>query len=126
MIDSQRLSIQSTHLISLLLAIVIDERVGNDLHVTTEDLIELVEIKTDTVIGQSVLRKIVGTDSLAAIATTNERLARLCPFLMFFLASTVVESGGQFAKCLGFIFVLALFVLALDDNSRIEMRQAHS
>ena len=60
--------LQPPHRIAELLAVVVDQRVGDRLQVAGEDLIELVQRQPDAVIGQPVLGKVVGTNPLAAVA----------------------------------------------------------
>src|SRR5881392_2229365 len=56
------LLIEYAHLIPQFVAIVLDEGVGDGLQVAANDLIELVDREADAVIGDAILRKVVGAN----------------------------------------------------------------
>src|SRR5215472_3263177 len=82
--------------------------------------------QADAVIGEAVLREVVGANLFAAIAGADLRLAlrSLCGVLLLHL--NFVESRAQNAHCLLAILDLRLFVLATDDGVGGKMRDAHS
>lgn len=53
------------------------ERPDQLLHVAVHDIIELVQGKVDTVIGDAALGKVVSSDALGAVSGTHLQLARL-------------------------------------------------
>ena len=71
-----------------------------------------------------VVGKVVGADALAAVAGADFGLSLVRSLLMLFLAFRLVEPGFQHAQGLGEVLVLALFVLARDDDVRFVVRQA--
>ena len=74
-------------MVAELLAIVVDEGVGNRLQVADDHLIEVVHRQADAVIGHAVLREIVGANPLAAVAGADEAFALGRPFGLLFLAA---------------------------------------
>ncbi len=97
--------------------------VGDRLQVAGDDLVELVERQVDAVVGHAVLREVVGADPLAAVAGADEALALGGPLGLLLLQLGIVEAGLQHAERLGLVLVLALFVLALDDDAGLEVRE---
>src|SRR5690349_7978961 len=77
-------------------------------------------------IGQSILRKVVGSNTLAAVARTGECLARIGAFLHLFLALVVIQATLEHAYGFSQILMLALFVLALDDDVGFVVSQPDS
>ena len=64
--------VQAAHLVAELLAVVVDQRVGHRLQVAGDDLVELVQREADAVVGQAILREVVGANPLAAVAGADE------------------------------------------------------
>ena len=60
-----------TKSISQLLPIVINQGVGDYLHISGQDLVKLVEGQADAVVGQAILGEIVGADPLAAVSRAD-------------------------------------------------------
>ena len=81
------------------------------------------EALVDTVVGEPVLREVIGANPLAAIARPHERLAFCRTLVVLDLPSVFIDSRLQHTKCLGQILVLALFVLALHDDAGFHVRE---
>src|SRR4051794_37363205 len=77
---SAALLIQPAHLIAQLLPVVVEECIRNRLQVPGDNLIKIVHRKPDAVIGEAVLRKVIGTNSFASIARADEALPLRRPF----------------------------------------------
>ena len=82
-----RILVQAAHLVAELLAVVVDQRVGHRLQVAGDDLVEVVQREADAVVGEAVLREVVGANPLAAVAGADERLALGGPLGVFLLLS---------------------------------------
>ena len=67
--------------------------------------------------------KVVGADPLAAVAGADQRFAFAGPLVVLVLALGFVQPGLEHAQGLGEVLVLALFVLALDDDAGFQVRQ---
>ena len=106
-------------------AIVVDQCIGDRLQISGDDLIEFVQREIDAMVGDPVLGKVVGANPLAAVPGADQRLSLVGPFLFFFLAFVDRRVAPSVRAGLGQILVLALFVLALDDDTRFVMRQSN-
>ncbi len=109
------------HLAAELIAVVFDHRIGDGGDVPRHDRIEFVEGEVDAVVGESVLGEVVGADPLAAVAGADQPLACFGPFAHFLFPFLFINAGFEDAECFGEVFVLALFVLALDDDAGFEV-----
>src|SRR5688572_24924517 len=71
------------------------------------------------------LRKVVSADALGAVPAANLQLARfsLCALLLFLLRSQQARLEQRHGTRA--VFVLRALVLALDNNSAWDMRDAH-
>jgi hypothetical protein len=56
-----------------LLTVELHERSDNLVEITLDDLVQLVKSQIDSVIGQTILRKIIRPNSLTSISRTNQR-----------------------------------------------------
>src|SRR5262245_25106690 len=81
-----------------LLFVVLFERVDDVAEIAGDDGVELVEIQIDAVIGDAILRKIVGADAFVAVAGTDLAAARFGTFAMEFLLLHVEEPAAQNAQ----------------------------
>ena len=109
------------HLAAELIAVVFDHRIGDGGDVPRHDRIEFVEGEVDAVVGEPILGEVVGADPLAAVAGTDQPLACFSPFAHFLFPFLFVDAGFEDAERFGEVFVLALFVLALDDDAGFEV-----
>lgn len=73
------------------------------------------ETLVDPVVCETVLRKVVGTNALAAIARPHQRATLGGPLFVLNTSPQFIEPSLEHSQCLGQIFVLALFVLALHN-----------
>lgn len=114
--------VQSAHLVTELLTVVVEQRVGDRLQVAGNHLVEIMHREANAVIGHPILREIVGANAFATIARANEALSLGRPFGLLFLQFEIVNAGSQFAERLILVFELAFFVLALHDDTRFKVR----
>ena len=84
------------------------------LQVAGDNGVELVERQIDAMIGDAILREVVGADAFAAVAGADQRAALLGPFLVQRLLLAFVQPAAEDAHGPVVVLVLAAFVLALD------------
>jgi len=101
------------------------QRFDERLEFAVHHRLELVEGEADAVIGDAVLRKIIGTDLLAAIARSHHAAPLGADRLLLFFELNLIKSRTQHALGLGAILDLRFFVLARHDQARRQMREAH-
>src|SRR6266576_6226298 len=82
--------------------------------------------QADTVIGDAVLREIVGADFFAAIAGADHGFAFLGESFLLFLRLDFVEAGTQDAHAFFAVLDLGFLVLATDYRVRRNVRDADS
>ena len=101
-----------------------DEGVDGGLEHAFHHHVELVVGEADAVVGEAVLREVVGADLFAAVAGAYLLLAVLGLDLVDALSFDLVEAGAENAH--GFFAVLDLrfFVLAGDDGLRRQVGDA--
>src|ERR1700733_10390627 len=103
-----------------------DKRLRDLFELSLHDSIKFVECKIDAMIGDPVLRKIVGADSLGAIAASHLRRTKRCNLLLCFAALFLCDLSREKTHCLVFIFVLASLFLAIDNSSCRDMGDTDS
>src|SRR3954452_9475324 len=108
-LHAPRLLVQPAHLVAQLLTIVVEEGVGDRLQIAGDYLVKVVHREANAVVGQAILRKVVRTNSLAAVAGTDETFAFGGSLGLLFLHFEIVNAGSQFAERFVFVFELALF-----------------
>src|SRR5690242_8674595 len=94
------------------------ERVDQLVEVALQDPRQVVDRQPDPVVGDPVLRVVVGPDLLGPISAADHRLPRRAVGLPLLRQLQVVEPRPQHAQRLGLVLVLALLVLDLDDEAR--------
>ena len=67
-------------------------------------------------VGQAILRKIVGSHPLVAVAAANQHLSMIAQGLCAFSLLDVVQSRAQDGQGLGLVLQLRLLVLARDHH----------
>ena len=67
-------------------------------------------------IGHPILRKVVSPNSFAAIAGPNQSSSHFGTFILHLCLLCFQNTAPQHAHGLGAVLVLALFILAFDDN----------
>ncbi len=87
----------------------------------------LVERKTliDPVVGEPVLRKVVGADSLRTVTRSDEAFSGRSPLFMLCLSLSLVQACLQHAEGLGKVLVLTFFILALHNNASLKVGEPH-
>ena len=86
---------------------------------------ELVNREADAVIGETVLREIVGADFFAAVSRAHHGLALFGKGLLLLFHFDFVEPRAQHAHAFFAILDLRFFVLATDDGIGRNVRDAH-
>ena len=87
--------------------------------------VQLMQRQADAVIGDAVLREVVGADLLAAVAGAHHAAALRAERRLLLLQFDFVQPGTQHALGFGAILDLRFFVLAGDDQPRGQVRDAH-
>src|SRR5579883_382261 len=89
------------------------------------DVIELVQGQADAVIGDAVLRKIVGANFFGAVAGFDLAAALGNDGGLLLLQFQFIESGAENTHGLGFIFDLRFLVLLGDDEAGRQVSNAY-
>src|SRR5262249_41024896 len=97
-----------------LLLVVVAQGADDLGEVAGDDGVELVQVQVDAVVGDAVLREVVGADALAAVARAYHRLARLGPLAVQPLLLALEDAAAEDAHRPVVVLVLAALVLALD------------
>src|ERR1035438_4817348 len=97
-----------------------DQRVDHGLDAAVHELRQLVRGEADAVIGDTVLREVVGADLLAAIAAAHHRPALLGQRVLLLLLFHFVQAGAQHAH--SFLSILDLRLLVLTAHDRIDRK----
>src|SRR6266481_4506231 len=79
---------------------VTDQRVDNGLELAIHHIGELVNCEADAVVGDAVLREVVGADLLAAVAAADHRFALFCQGFLLLLHFDFVQARAQDAHAL--------------------------
>jgi hypothetical protein len=77
------------------------------------DEVDLVEVFVDAVVGDSVLREVVGADFFASVAGANLTSSGIEDFFLFDFLIVSGDSGTDNGKCFFSVLGLTAFVLAL-------------
>src|SRR5262249_43569592 len=96
-----------------LLAVVVPQRLDQFAQVAGDDGVQLVQAQLDPVVGDPVLREVVGADLLAAVARADLRLPLLRPRVVELLLLPLVRAAAGDAHGPVEVLVLAALVLAL-------------
>src|ERR1700734_1834970 len=112
-------------LFQLLALIVVGERREQRVQPAFHYQIELVQGQADAMIGDAILREVVGADFFATIARTHHALPLGADRLLLLFEFDFVEPRPQYPLGLGTILDLRFFVLAGDDQTRRQVREAH-
>src|SRR5487761_727497 len=83
--------------------------------------VELMHVQPDAVVGDAILREIVGSNLFAAVAGTDHRAPLFGDLLLLLLELHFVESRAQHAQSLGAVLDLRFFILAGDDRAGRQM-----
>src|SRR5205807_10376893 len=81
--------------------------------------------KADTVIGYTVLWKVIGTNFLAAVACLHLRVPRLTQLFLSACLFQVPKASFEDGESFELIFELRLLILAGNHQSCRQMRDAH-
>src|SRR5580704_2813616 len=108
-----------------LLAIEFDQRADKLVDISLHELVDLVQRQADAVIGHPALRKIIGANPLVAATAADERPPLLRTLLIDLLLLVLEDAAAKLSHRLGFVLVLALFILALNDNAGRQVRDAN-
>ena len=73
----------------------VDEALDNDIEVTFHDGVKLVESQADTVVGDPLLRKIVGPDLFTSVARTDNGHPVLINLMLLFVLRQFIKAGKQ-------------------------------
>ncbi len=73
-------------------------------------------------VGQAVVREVVGANPLAAVAGADECAALVRPLVVLLLPLEFIEPRLENSQGLREILVLTLFILALHDQPGLVMR----
>ncbi|ABA50496.1 hypothetical protein BURPS1710b_3601 [Burkholderia pseudomallei 1710b] len=101
------------------------ERGDQLVEIAVHDLFELVQRQVDPVIGHPALREVVRADPLGAVARADQALARGCLLRVLLVILLVLDPRGEHLQRAILVLVLRAVVLALDDDSRRDVRDAH-
>src|SRR5579862_2456473 len=112
-------------LLQFLGLVVGDERVDDGLEFAVHYVGELVDRETDTVVGDAVLREVVGADLLAAVAGADHGFAFFGQSFLLLLHLDFIEARTQDPHALLAVLDLRFFVLAADDRVGWDVRDAH-
>src|SRR5579864_3996159 len=99
--------------LQLLGLVVRNQAVDDRLQLAVHDLGELMDGEADAVVGDTVLREVVGADFFAAIAGPDHRFALFRESFLLLLHLDFVEAGAQDAHTFLAILDLGFFVLAV-------------
>ena len=99
-------------------AVEFQQRRDKFVEVALHGLIELVQRQVDAVVGHAVLRKVVRANPLAAISRADLQLALRGAGIVQFLRPLFEQPAAQDPHGAGLVLVLALFILAFDDEPR--------
>ena len=69
-----------------------DQLFGQQTDVSGDDLVQLLDRQPDSVVGNPVVRIVIRSDTLAAIARTHQRLSLIGPFFVDLTLLKVVDS----------------------------------
>src|SRR2546427_457192 len=105
---------QIPRLFQPLLLVRVPQRLQQLRQVAVDDGIELIKRQVDAVIGEAVLREIVGADTFAAVARADLALALVGADFVKLLLLALEEPAAEDAHGPLEVFVLAALVLALD------------
>ncbi len=86
--------------------------------VAVHDARQVVDGQADPVVGDPVLREVVGPDLVRAVARPDHRPPGRRVGRALLLLLEVVQPRAQHGHRLGLVLVLALLVLDLDDEAR--------
>ena len=104
--------------LSLQFAVVSGERFDDRVQLAVHHEIQLMQREPDAVIGDAILREVVGADLLAAVARAHHAAALGAQRGLLLLQLHLVEPRTQHALGLGAILDLRFFVLAGDHQAR--------
>src|SRR5205814_2261527 len=96
----------------LLSTIVFDQCRGHGREVAQDNPVEVVKRQPDPVIGYSVLREVVGADTLRTIARADQRAALFGAVRVRLFLHLLEDPGLQESHRLGLVLVLAPLVAA--------------
>src|SRR5882762_1400311 len=105
--------------------VVCRQRFDNGLQLTVHHFGELVDREADAVVGDAVLREVVGADLFTAVARADHGFAFLRQSFLLPLHFDFVEAGTQDSHAFFAVLDLRLFVLAADDRVGGDVRDAH-
>lgn len=100
------------------LAIKFKKLLDEFLQVSLHHLLKFVNGKIDSVIGDSSLWEVVGSNSLASVSGTDQGSSFGSPFFLGFSLHLFQNTSSQNPHRLGPVFMLAFFILALDHRVR--------
>ena len=99
---------------------------GDFIQIAFHNTIQLIEGQIDSVIRQTILRKVVSADFFTAVPGTHLIFAvgGNCVGLLFL--SQMVQPGPKHLSCFGAVLVLRTLILAADNHPRRQMRNPNS
>jgi hypothetical protein len=83
-----------------------DQRIDDVVNLSLQDGVQFIKSKSDTVIRNPTLGKIVGSNAFATVTATHLTLTLLGALVILFFDHLVQQSGAQDLKGLGLIFML--------------------
>src|SRR5690606_2526871 len=92
-------------------------RIDQLVEVTLNHPIELVQSQPNAVIGQAVLREVVGTDLLGAITGLDHRAAFVANRVRLFALFQLEQAASQNLQTLGLVLDLTALVLAANAHA---------
>ena len=102
-----------------------DQRIDEAVEVAVEDRRQVVQVHADAVVGDAVLREVVGPDLLRPIARADHRAPRGGLRLVRLALLHLEQAGAQHGHRLGLVLVLALLVLDRDHEAGRQVGDAH-
>ena len=101
------------------------QRVDDRVELAVHHEIELVQGEADAMIGDAVLREVVGADLLAAVAGAHHAAALGAERRLLLFELHLIEPRTQHALGLGAVLDLRFFVLAGDHQAGGQVGEAH-
>src|SRR5688572_27199956 len=102
-----------------------DDSAHEIVEVAVDDAIELVQREADAVVGDAVLREVVGADLLRAFAGADHAAALVADRVVLLLLLEVEQAALEHLEGARLVLDLAALVLALDDHAGGQVGDLH-
>src|SRR5688572_2503000 len=102
-----------------------DDRAHQLLEIAVDDAVQLVQREPDAVVGDAVLREVVGADLLRTFAGAHHAAAFVADLVLLLLELQVEQAATQHLERARLVLDLTAFVLTLDDHAGGQVRDLH-